>query len=478
MFKKIINAIKRAPKRSIAVAAVGLAIAVPVAVSAWGDSNGGRPSYTIDQINGGALGNTIVFNSIKNNPNIGDEKNFVGIREYTGTNSGINNTWYDSMKIEDGKTYLIRMYVHNNSPKGLDAVAKNVFTTFNVPTTVGKSIEVNGFIDSSNANPTRYWDNAIFTSDTDFYLSYVSGSALLENNGIGRNGGVKLSDTIVSNSGVKIGYNSLNGEIPGCFEYASYVTIKVKATTVKTDVNTGYLVEKQVRKNGSTTWEKSVTANVGDIVNYQIHYRNLGNVSTTNVMVKDVLPKNMKYLTGTTMLYNATNPNGIKRDDTITTTGVNIGGYAPNGDGYVRFSAQVVDTELACGANTLTNWGQVGVGSTTKQDSALVYVNKTCAPEKCQIAGKTNLDKNDPNCKEDVKKCTIKGKENLDATDPNCKEDVKYCTVAGKTNLKADDPNCYELPYTGPESVVAAIIGLGSLGTASAYYVISRKNLK
>lgn len=419
MLKKFVSATKSVSKPIAALVAAGVMVAVPaINASAWGDSNGGRPSYTVNQINNGALGNTITFNSISNNPNIGDEKNFVGIREKTGTNAGINNTWYDSMTVEEGKTYLVRMYVHNNSPLGLDAVAKDVVATFNVPTTVGKSIEVNGFIDSSNANPSRYWDNATFKSTSDFSLAYVSGSALFENNGIGANGGVKLSDNIVKNSGVKLGYNSLNGELPGCFQYAGYVTIEVKPTFVKTAENEGFLVEKTVRKDGDKEWVESVTAKVGDIVNYQIHYRNLGTVSSTNVMVKDVLPNNMEYIKGTTVLYNTTNPNGIARDDTITTTGVNIGGYAVNGDGYVRFSAKVVDKNLACGENVLTNWGQVGVngGDNTKQDSAVVNVTKTCTTPK-------------------------------------------------------------ELPETGPASVVGAVLGMGSLITAGAYYVISRKKL-
>ncbi|MCL1839991.1 hypothetical protein FWF89_03300 [Candidatus Saccharibacteria bacterium] len=420
MLKNFTSAIKAMPKRLAVLTAAGVMVAIPIAnVSAWGDNGGGRPSYTINQINNGILGNTITFNSISNNPNIGDEKSFVGIREKTGVNAGLGNTWYNSMQVQAGKTYLVSMYVHNNSPKGLDAIARDVVATFNVPTTVGRSIEVNGFIDSSNANPSRYWDNAFFTSSQDFYLSYVNGSALFENNGIGANGGVRLSDNIVTNSGVRLGYNSLNGDMPGCFEYAGYVTIEVKPTFVTTDTNLGFLVEKTVRKDGDKEWVESVNANVGDIVNYQIHYRNLGTVNSTNVMVKDILPKNMDYIAGTTVLYNTNNPNGLKISDNITTVGVNIGGYNPNGDAYVRFSAKVVDRDLACGANSLTNWGQIGIngGNNTKQDSAVVNVSKTCT-----------------------------------TTPP-------------------------KLPETGPASVVGAVIGAGSLITAGTYYILSRKKL-
>lgn len=72
----------------------------------------------------------------------------------------------------------------------------------------------------------------LFESNIPFHLEYVYGSALLENNGIGKNGGKTLSDEIVtkaaSNNGTLIGYSSLNGEIPGGYQYASYITIKVR----------------------------------------------------------------------------------------------------------------------------------------------------------------------------------------------------------------------------------------------------------
>ncbi|MBQ6510481.1 DUF11 domain-containing protein [Candidatus Saccharibacteria bacterium] len=412
---------KKAIKTTLGIAAAAAIVGAnlaPVAVLAWGDnSKGGRESYTREQIEQGVLGDTIVFNSISNSV-IGDEKNFVGAREDTGINAGAANVWNgNEITVEDGKTYLVRLYVHNNNPKDTDAIAENVTTSFNVSTETGTSVEVNGFIDSTNATPTAYWDNVVFKSSSEFYLDYVEGSALLENNGIGANGGVQLSDDIVTRKGVKIGYDALDGKIPGCYKYASYVTIKVKATFVKKSAD--YLVEKQVRMKGSKTWGESVDAKVGDTVEYRIHYKNTTDAETENVMVKDILPNNMEYVEGTTMLYNATNPSGIARDDVITTTGVNIGGYAKDGDGYIIFSARVVNKNLACGQNKLVNWGQVGVADKTIQDSADVLVNIACS------------------------------------------------------NVTPQE----ELPSTGPASVLGAVIGFGSLTTAAGYYIASRKKL-
>ena len=222
------KAIKSALYVTAALAVSGATIA-PVAVSAWGDSDGGRRSYTIEEINSGVLGDKIVLNSISNSV-IGDEKNFVGARLDNGDN-GAKNVWNgNEITAEDGKDYIVRLYVHNNNPKCTDAVAKGVTTTFVVPTTSGTSVEINGLIETTNAAPSTYWDNVIFKSKdgSNFHLEYYGGSALLENNGIGKNGGIALSDKIVT-EGVKIGYDALDGNVPGCYQYANYVTIKVKA---------------------------------------------------------------------------------------------------------------------------------------------------------------------------------------------------------------------------------------------------------
>ena len=63
--------------------------------------------------------------------------------------------------------------------------------------TAARRLRVNGFIDTSNASPQRYWDYVDFVSDTPFHLEYYYNSALLENNGVGA-GGLQLSDEIVT----------------------------------------------------------------------------------------------------------------------------------------------------------------------------------------------------------------------------------------------------------------------------------------
>lgn len=456
---------KTAIKTTLAVVASAAALAgvatIPSIVSAWGDnSENGRPSYTIDEINNGAIGATfisdganyknssnypgqIIFNTISDSV-IGNEKNFVGARECTtaGCGGATKETIWNAneINVEDGKTYIIRLYVHNNNPNGVDAVAENTKVRFNIPVVSSLETKVNGYITSSNASPSEYVDDVIFKSDTAFHLEYVNGSALLENNKVGL-GGIKLSDDIVEakDGGVLIGYDALDGRVPGCYEYANYVTIQVKAV-----YDTEFSVEEKVRIAGDAdkTWKNTVTANIGDTVEFQIQYRNLSTESHSSVSVRDILPKSLEYVKGSTILYNKLYPNGLKVDqDDVVGDGILIGKYAGKtensvgANAFVRFSAKVVGDNLACGANVLINWGQVQAGAVAKsvlQDYATVNVVKVC--------------KNEP--------------------EPT------------PTPTPEEPEPTPELPNTGPEAIAGGIVAAGSIATAAGYYIASRRQLR
>lgn len=196
-------------------------------VAGWGDDGGGRKSYTIREINDGALGDQIIFNTISDSV-MGNEKNFVGARVNDGIDAGEDHIWQGNLiEVEEGKTYYIRMYCHNNSPWGYDAVAEDVSARFLIPSGTGRTIVVNGMFQSSNATPKTYWDSVVLTADQPFHLKYLPGSAQLENNGIGGNGGFALSDGIAAGEWTHLGYNVLDGKIPGCYQYDLVLTIQV-----------------------------------------------------------------------------------------------------------------------------------------------------------------------------------------------------------------------------------------------------------
>lgn len=357
---------------------------------AWGDSDGGRPSHTIDEINHGALGpagsdaasqeaypGTIVFNSISDSV-IGHEYNFVGAREDTGVNNGEGNVWNgNEITAEDGKTYLIRLYVHNNNPNGEDAVAEDVRVAFNIPVEHSRTVQVNGFITSSNATPSKYWDYVNFVSDTPFHLEYIYGSALLENNGIGA-GGLQLSDEIVtaagSKDGVLIGYQALDGRIPGCYQYSSYITVKVRVV-----YDYAFSVESNVRLIGSNadSWHTTIEAQPDDILEFQITYQNTDEFTQSDVVVAAILPTGLQYVKGSTMLYDMSRENINGRpieEDSIAGDGIHIGSFAPGAYARVCFNAKVDSWNLADGQNTLISAAKVRVNQLTLQSHTRVEV--------------------------------------------------------------------------------------------------------
>lgn len=335
--------------------------------------NNGNLSYTLAQVNGGILGDTIIFNSLSDGV-IGDEKKFVGIREDTGLHQGKDNVWHpDYIDVVPNYVYIIRLYVHNNNPNGLQAVAKDVKAAFQIPTESGCQIRVTGLLESSNATPNQYIAKVVFRSNRiKFHLEYIPGSAKLENNGIGKRPGLKISDDIIA-GGVLVSYDSLNGDIPGGFSYASYVTIRVKAVA-----DSGFRVEHRVRLAGTTEWKTSIDdVKIGDKLEYRIRYTNTSSKVQENVMIKDILPKNIRYIPGSTMFINASNTLRNFEQDSLFTTGVNVRHYESGANALVDFSAEIIDNDLPIGSCTLVNWSQCCVDGVTLQDYSTVTLYKT-----------------------------------------------------------------------------------------------------
>lgn len=442
------------PVSAIAAVAALVGVSVAPAVIAWGDNsaNGTRQMYTLENCTGEgttrsnctvtpAMGDKVTFNSFTNG-NIGDERNFVRAIAADDT----SYVWKSNeITIEDGKEYIISLYAHNNNPNG--QVAHDTTLHYTLPTEAGTTLTVQGSIDSSNADPTRVYDHVDFKSDNgqEFYLDYLEGSATTKNS---QAQVFNISDDIITSNGVKLGVdaNTLavneSGDVPGCFKYNTYTYIHVKAHYV----NNAYSVDKTVRNvtAGEKTFSDSVDANVGDIVEYQIIFENTNDETLNNVVVRDLLPNNMEYIEGTTKLWNATYPEGATfDDDTITTVGVNIGNYDPEGNAFIRFRAKVVDKSMICGTNKLVNWGQVGVGTNTIQDNAFVMVKKTegCDPEPEPVNPEDNPEETTP--------------------------------TSNNTTTTASS-----LPNTGAGTVVSGIVGAGSVATAAGYYIASRKSLR
>lgn len=161
----------------------------------------------------------ITFNSITDNPYVGDERTFLDAKDLA------TGVYHDSNAVTDNEELMLAVYFHNNAAANLNLVAHNTKVRFALPSGAGTSQQVIGFISADNANPGTVSDTTDFTSSQPFTLEYETGSARLRTNALND---VALNDSIVTGSGAQIGYNAINGDIPGCSEYSGWVTIKVR----------------------------------------------------------------------------------------------------------------------------------------------------------------------------------------------------------------------------------------------------------
>ena len=425
---KLFTIMRNAPKRTSAVfAMIAAVVIIPATLLAWGPN---RPTYTIEH-----PADHVTFNSITNNPSHGDERNFMQVREATASNT----TYVDDISLTAGKEYVIYMYYHNNAASNLNAsgvgIAKDVAAKAEIPAVVptgSNGTKAVGYINSSNASPTSVWDDISFknTTSSNINLKMVPGSATIHN--FGQTNGATLSDSITT-TGAPLGYDSLNGVLPGCNEYAGYVTFRVKAD------QPNFTMEKKVRKTGTTTWAKNVEVNAGDSVDYLIGYKNTGTTQQNDVMVKDTLPAGVSYVNGTTTLKNALHPSGVTVSDNVTKVGINIANYTAGSNAYVYFTGKVAAKDaLKCGKNTLTNTATVETDNGSMSDTADVIVNKECKPNEC--------------------------KPGIPVGDKRCEETPVTPPVTPT-----------ELPTTGPTETILSVIGLGALIASIGYYVSSRR---
>jgi len=442
------SAIRLAPKRFIAaVSMVALAIIVPAITLAWGPD---RPTYTTEH-----PADHVTFNSITDNPAHGDERNFVQVKEASASDS----TYAENVSLTPGKEYTVFVYYHNNAASNLNASGKGIalgaYAKAEIPAVVTKgstNTKALGYIGASNASPKEVYDDISFSNSTagDIALRFIDGSAKIYNKGA--TNGKTLSDSIIT-TGAPIGHTSLDGKVPGCNDYAGYITFNIVAD------QPNFELKKEVRVAGSTTWSESVNTTPGATVEYQLEYKNTGTTKQNDVVLKDALPAHLSYVKDSTFITNKSNPTPKLLSNNLTTdTGINIGNYSPESVAKVTFKATVNGkTELFCNPVTIKNVGSVHTNNGSKEDDANVVVksDKDCIPgtiNVCEIATKQiiNIKESDFN--------SSKHSKNLD----DCKE------------VPTTPP---ELPQTGMTENIVAIVGLGAMIASIAYYVASRRAL-
>lgn len=193
----------------------------------WGPK---RSTYTMEN-----PADHATFNSITNNPALGDERNFVRIVE---VNSG--NTFTSTLEIEPDKQYAVYIYYHNNAAEIYNnkenryvGVARDtrVISYFPDKIKAGEFKQIDGIITASNTNPKTVWNSACITAKKDLTIKYVEGSARIYNQwGVNK---AELSTELFSQRGVFIGLKDLNGVILGGSQYSGQIIYKLQTYLAK-----------------------------------------------------------------------------------------------------------------------------------------------------------------------------------------------------------------------------------------------------
>lgn len=440
--KNIIGRIKRLPKKVLITSAVVLGVLVPAtAWAAWGPT---RPVFDYNdpaQRVGSLTGP--VFNSFINTPSYGDERNFT-----TASPAGTAQ-WRDGNVATPGQEMEVRVYIHNNANPSLNdaehnyaGIARNTRVRVDVPSGMANGFDVTGYVSADNAAPQQVYDSTPLTNNSRaFSLSYVPGSARIYNNGP-LAGGAQLSDDVVSANGAAIGYDALNGNLPGCFDYEAVVTIKVRVNVPELEIT------KQVTTPGSTDWRERIVARKGDTVSWLVTFNNTGDEVLNNLTIRDVMPDGVTLVPGTIMVFDPARPNGeVLNDTALGAGGVNVGNYAPGGGGYIRFRTTVdQDPPAECVA---TNVAYGRATNVPEQEANATVVIEDCQPVtplySCDSLGVESLGNR-----------TYRFTANATATGGATIKQYMYTFGDGTTELSTDQ-RTVEHTYSQPGNFVAVL---------------------
>ena len=353
------------------LAALVLTILTPVMAHAAGPD---RKTFTMKE-----PADYVTFNSITDNPTLGDERNFVRVAEV-----GANGVFSDEVKIVPGKEYEVYIGYHNNAASSLNGtaaggkgIALDVRISSQFPGTVSasKKGKVSAIISSSNATPKEVWDEAYFTTDSkaDVVLRYVENSATIYNGG--KINGTKLAgESLFSDNGIYIGFNSLSGKLPGCAEYSGHIIYHVRAEQV------GAKVTKTASLDG-VNFFKVVNPKPGDTVTYKVEFENTGTVDLTKVTFHDKLPNGVTLVPNSTLLVNNANPNGVTMADTIGQNGFQTGLYGAGAKAVLTYKVKVNDNAVengVCGTNQFINTIYVDHTAGEISDTSTLEIQRTC----------------------------------------------------------------------------------------------------
>lgn len=423
------------------LAVAGLSLATFSSASAWGPD---RTTFTMEK-----PATYPTFNSITDNPTIGDERDFVRVGQI---NSDVTDL-KDEVEVIPGKQYLVYVYFHNNASSTFNdsahdysgvAVRTRLASSFSTILTPNERGKITGTITADNSNPGSVWDEAYMTTKTDKVLMhYVSGSAKIYNDW--KTNGSIMPSTLFTEEGALLGLNNLNGIIPGCEEYHGVVSYVLEAEEL------GGSIEKAVSKDGAN-FGASVNLAPGEEATYQLTIRNTGDVALTNATINDSLPSGLTLVPGSVGLRANDSSTVDPLSDEIFSTGYNLGTIGTGNTIYITYKVKA-GVDFDCNGSELTN------------TASLVYDSDKSTGETKTASSTITVKKTDCDVPE-IPLDTCETNPGL----PGCSE--KTCA----TNPEME--GCQELPNTGPVEIIMATVIVIGIASGGYYLYRTQKTLK
>ena len=386
----------------------------------WGPQD--RPTFTWAE-----PAEYVTFNSITDNPKIGDERNFVRIRK-----ANTEDELLDDVNLEVGQEYEVSIWFHNNAKAKLNdrenggvGIATDVRLSIEQPEIVqgGTNAVIKGTISSTNAKPTEVWDEAFAYTDSTVLLRYVANSATIHSLG-DIDGSILSSEAMFSDEGAKLGYwKDMWGTLPGCNEFSGYVTYHFVVDQA------GFEIQKTVSKEGENNFSEKLTVNPGDVLDFKIDYKNTGTINQLSIIGYDTLPEGFSYIEGSSYFTANFNEEGNSVSDKLFDGGINLGDFKPGDSMSLTYKVKVSDDPDAfpCGDTVVYNDAKIATENGTGSDKAEITVHRDC--------------------------------EKTCVTNPEM-------------------PECQELPSTGPVEVVIALVIIAGIGGGGYYFYRTRKALR
>jgi len=355
-------------------------LAAAIAVLATGGWGPARQTFTMDE-----PAPHVTFNSIVDNPNWGDERNFLVIRQasddsswgtdetYASVGDSIVSASHEGIQLSAGTDYLLTLYYTNNAAENLRNVhAKETRVRFGIPQYIpsGGHSMVSAFIDSSNATPKSVYDHVFINAprDSGYAISYVGGSGSIFTNAFDK--GQRLSDGVFG-KGAYVGYDRLNGDIPPASDKCSgYVTARLRVTREMQ-------VRQAARVVGRGSWSSTLTVSPGELVECRSEFINASAQTQRDARLVVTIPKGFMLIDNSLAIRgtpSSTDSNGLLG---IFREGVWVEAFNPNATIDVRYTLKAPsDAQLKPDAGAYRSDASMKVGQWDMVASSATYVER------------------------------------------------------------------------------------------------------